>query len=300
MATGGPGGDVPLAERGAAGLDGFEPANDVEHALLRSVHTGSRAALLRALARGAFCVRADVPPTPGLPRTEAGGLRVPCVADGDSYHAVVYTSYEQLALGYDIAARTDVPWFEIPVATFVEHWPRDVDVWVNPGGQIGCRLGATDIAAIADLAADLEVEEAYEIGPGDQFTDFPGPSLPDQVDCAVVLSLYGMPEVLEVSRIFRRLEEPAGRTWRIVLVLTDQDVPGEHVAQRVVDAVNGASDECCEVHVADVHDDEVYAAVAPIVRMGVPLWRREGFVVPDSLAGLEQLPDDGPDEWQQH
>jgi hypothetical protein len=29
--------------------------------------------------------------------------------------------------------------------------------------------------------------------------------------------------------------------------------------------------------VADVHDDEVYDAVAHLLRVGVPLWRREGF-----------------------
>ena len=58
----------------------------------------------------------------------------------------------------------------------------------------------------------------------------------------------------------------------------------------VADAINGASDECCEVHVADVHDDEVYDAVAQLLSTGVPLWRRSGFLVPDTPAGL-----DGPD-----
>jgi hypothetical protein len=63
--------------------------------------------------------------------------------------------------------------------------------------------------------------------------------------------------------------------------------------------VNEASDECCEVHVADVHDDEVYDAVAHLLQVGVPLWRRQGFLVPDTVADLEDLqlpPVDGPDD----
>jgi hypothetical protein len=49
------------------------------------------------------------------------------------------------------------------------------------------------------------------------------------------------------------------------------------IAQTVADAVNEASDEeCCEVHVADVHDDEVYDAVSQFLQVGVPLWRRQG------------------------
>src|SRR5205823_10096038 len=97
------------------------------------------------------------------------------------------------------------------------------------------------------------------------------------------------PEVLEVLRAFRRLEEPAGRTWRVLLVLVDQTVRQAALAQQVAEAVNEASDECCEVHVADVHDDEVYEAVAHLLQVGVPLWRREGFLVPDDPAGLDDL-----------
>jgi flavin-binding protein dodecin len=107
------------------------------------------------------------------------------------------------------------------------------------------------------------------------------------VDCAVVLALFEMPEVLEVLRIFRRLEEPGGRTWRILLVLVDAGASGMEIAQTVADAVNEASDECCEVHVADVHDNEVYDAVSRFLQVGVPLWRRQGLQVPDTLEGLD-------------
>ena len=152
---------------------------------------------------------------------------------------------------------------------------------------MGFPLDPTDISTVADLAAGLEVDEAYEIGPDDVFADFPGPALPDQVDCAVVLALFELPEVIEVLRVFRRLEEPGGRTWRILLVLVDAGAGGREIARTVVDAVNDASDEVCDVHVADVHDDEVYDAVAPLLQAGVPLWRRQGLHVPDTLEGLE-------------
>ena len=181
----------------------------------------------------------------------------------------------------------DAPWTEVPVGTLFEKWPPDVDAWLNGGGELGFPLDPTDISTVADIAAGLEVDEAYEIGPDDVFTDFPGPALPDQVDCAVVLSLFEVPEVLEVLRVFRRLEEPAGRTWRILLVLVDPGTGGEDIAQRVAEAVNAASDEACEVHVADVHDDEVYDAVAHLLQVGVPLWRRQGLQAPDSLEGLD-------------
>jgi hypothetical protein len=48
------------------------------------------------------------------------------------------------------------------------------------------------------------------------------------------------------------------------------------------------------VHIADVHDDGVYEAVAHIMRIGVPLWRRDGFTIPDTLEGLDDLEIDRP------
>jgi hypothetical protein len=295
--------------------------NELERILARCVRTGARATLLRALARATLCVPADgaAPASPAAPASaaspaspvapvapvapaapaapagrrdaDAGGVQVPCIADGAGRHALVYTSYRQLALAHRLGG--DTPWFEVPVATLFEKWPSDVDAWLNAGGELGLPLDRADISAVADISAGLEVDEAYEIGPDDEFTDFPGPSIPDTVDCAVVLSLFEMPEVLEVLRAFRRLEEPRGRTWRILLVLVDQDVGQNSLAQRVAEAVNEASDECCEVHVADVHDDEVYQAVAHLLQVGVPLWRRQGFLAPDSPEGLADPPPRG-------
>ena len=268
-----------------AGL-GFQPVNELEHILARCVLTGARATLLRALARSTLCVLGGDAP-PGLSEADAGGVRVPCVADTEGRHALVYTSYRQLAMAHRLG--DDGPWFEVPVVTLFEKWPPDVDVWLNAGGELGFPLDPVDIATVADIGAGLEVDEAYEIGPDDEFTDFPGPSIPDTVDCAVVLSLFDVPQVLEVLRAFRRLEEPKGRTWRILLVLVDQDVGQTSLAQDVAAAVNEASDECCEVHVADVHDDEVYDAVAHLLQVGVPLWRREGLRVPDGPEDLDDL-----------
>jgi hypothetical protein len=264
---------------------GFQPMNELERVLAQSVLTGARATLLRALARSTVCVRSDVPVGSGLGEVDAGGVRLPTVADSEGRHALVYTSYRQLALAHRLGA--DDPWLELPVAALFEKWPADLDVWLNAGGELGFPLAPEDIGVVADLAAGLEVDEAYELGPDDEVTDFPGPSIPDDVDCAVVLALFDVPEVLEVLRVFRRLEEPGGRTWRILLVLVDQDVHHEPLANVVVQAVNDASDECCEVHVADVHDDEVFEAVAHLLQVGVPLWRRQGLAVPDDLSGLE-------------
>lgn len=279
------------------GLD-FQPVNELEEVLARCVLTGARATLLRALARSTVCVPAATRPEQGLSEADAGGVRVPCVADTEGRHALVYTSYRQLALAHRVG--DDEPWFEVPVESLFAKWPQDVDVWLNAGAELGFPLDPTDIGTVADIAAGLEVEEAYELGPDDRFTDFPGPSIPDQVDCAVVLALLDVPEVLEVLRVFRRLDEPRGRTWRILLVLVDRDVGQVPLAQSVAEAVNEASDECCEVHVADVHDDEVYDAVAHLLQVGVPLWRRSGFLVPDTVADLDDLllppADDGTDD----
>ncbi|HST64884.1 MAG TPA: SseB family protein [Mycobacteriales bacterium] len=282
----GPDPDDPGAELG------FRPVNDLEGILIRSVLSGARATLLRALARSTLCVPV-IDGTPGhgpfegsgLGAAAAGEVHLPCVTDSEGTHALVYTSYRQMALAHGLS--DDAPWTEVPVGTLFEKWPPDVDAWLNGGGELGFPLDPTDISTVADLAAGLEVDEAYEIGPDDAFSDFPGPALPDQVDCAVVLALFELPQVLEVVRVFRRLEEPGGRTWRILLVLVDAGNEGMEIAQTVADAVNDASDECCEVHVADVHDDEVYDAVSQFLQVGVPLWRRQGLQVPDTLEGLD-------------
>lgn len=269
--------------------DDFEPANALEETLARCVFSGARATLLRALSRSTLVVLADLPPEYGLTTAEAGGVQVPCIADTEGRHALLYTSYRQMALANRLADGAEVRWYELGVAELFERWPKDVDIWLNAGAQLGFPLDPTDIATVADIAAGLEVDEAYEIGPDDDFTDFPGPSIPDQVDCAIVLSMFDLPEVLEVVRSFRRLEEPRGRTWRIVLVLVDREVQGEAMAQQVVEAINEASDECCEVHVAEVADDDVYEAIEHLLHIGVPLWRRDGFLVPDTLEGLSDL-----------
>ena len=267
--------------------DAFEPVNELEETLARCVFTGARGTLLRALARSNLVALADTPAEYGLSSAEASGVQVPCIADSEGRHALLYTSYEQLAAANRLPGDSTARWYELAVADLFERWPKDVDIWLNAGGQLGFPLDPVDIATIGDIAAGLEVDEAYEIGPDDEFSDFPGPSIPDQVDCAIVLSLFDLPEVLEVVRAFRRLEEPRGRTWRIVLVLVDREVQGEALAQQVVEAINEASDECCEVHVAEVADDDVYEAVEHLLHIGVPLWRREGFLVPDSLDGLD-------------
>jgi hypothetical protein len=283
-ADGCPGAD---ADRHRTAGPDFEPENELEQVLLRSTCSGARATLLRTLARSTVCLLAEPPAALGLATVASAGVSVPCVADGAGRHALIYTSYRQLAAANSLGA--DDPWVEVPVAELFARWPRDVDVWLNAGAELAFPLAAGDVSTTADLAAGLEVDEAYQIGPDDEFTDFPGPTVPDEVDSAIVLALFQLAPVLEVVRVFRRLEEPGGRAWRIVLIMVDRTVEHDVLATAAVEAVNEASDECCEVHVADVHDNEVYDAVAHILRIGVPLWRRDGLAVPDTLEGLEDL-----------
>jgi hypothetical protein len=257
----------------------------LEQVLCRSVRGGGRATLLRALARSTVCLLAEPSATRGFAAVATGGVSVPCVADAAGRHALIYSSYRQLAAANRLGA--DDPWVEVPVAELFARWPTDVDVWLNAGAEFGFPLDVADVSTTADIAAGLEVDEAYEIGPDDEFSDFPGPTVPDEVDSAVALALYDLAPVLEVVRVFRRLEEPGGRAWRIILIMVDRRVQHEPLAAAAVAAVNAASDECCEVHVADVHDNEVYDAVAHILRIGVPLWRRDGLAIPDTLEGLE-------------
>lgn len=268
---------------------GFHPDNELEEILLRCITTGARATLLRAIARSTVCVLTEPAAELRLASAKSGQMQIPCVTDSEGRHAMIYTSYRQLALAHRLEPDVEMEWIEVPAATLFGTWPPDVDVWLNAGGELGFPLPAGDVAVAADIAAGLEVDEAYEIGPDDEVADFPGPVVPDAVDGAIVVALFDLPAVLEIVRMFRRLQEPAGRTWRIVLVLVDQQASAGDLAQSAVRAVNEASDECCELHVADVHDDEVYEAVAHIVATGVPLWRREGMGVPDTLEDLEDL-----------
>lgn len=263
------------------------PVNDLEKTLLRCIFSGARASLLRALARSNVCLLAA--PASGV---ASGRVPVTCRTDAAGPHALIYTSYEQLAAGNDLGEQD--PWVEVPASELFAHWPRDVDVWLNADSDLEFRLTAEEAVIAAEIAANLEVPAAYEVGPGDEFSDFPGASVPDEVDRAIVQALSGMAPVLEITRVFRRLEEPAGRTWRILLIVVDQSVEHEPLTMAAIEAANQASDECCEVHVADVHDDEVFEAVSHILQIGVPLWRRDGLPVPDSVEGLGDLDIDGP------
>ena len=109
-----------------------------------------------------------------LDAADSGGVRLPCVTDTEGRHALVYTSYRQMALAHGLAE--EAPWTEVPVGTLFEKWPPDVDAWLNGGGELGFPLDPADISTVADIAAGLEVDEAYEIGPDDAYTDFPGPA----------------------------------------------------------------------------------------------------------------------------
>lgn len=265
----------------------LEPVNDLEKTLLRCASLGAEASMLRAVARSNVYLLAA--PASGV---ASGRVPVTSVTDADGRHALIYTSYEQLAAANNLGKHE--PWVEVPAGELFAYWPPDVDVWLNAGSDLEFRLSADDTITVAEVAAGLEVAAAYEVGPGDEFTDFPGPSVPDHTDCAVVQALAGMPPVLEIVRIFRRLEEPEGRTWRVLLVMVDQNSENEALSTAAIEAINEASAECCEVHIADVHDDDLFEAVSHMLRMGVPLWRRDGLSTPDSVDGIEDLDIDDP------
>ena len=116
--------------------------------------------------------RAGGPPGSTRPTPAAYGCRASRTPSGR--HALVYTSYRQMALAHGLAE--DAAWTEVPVGTLFEKWPPDVDAWLNGGGELGFPLDPADISTVADIAAGLEVDEAYEIGPDDAYTDFPGPA----------------------------------------------------------------------------------------------------------------------------
>lgn len=258
-----------------------DPAEDMERVLALHARDGSRARLLRGLARTPIYLSTSS----NASTMPVGRLGVPYVADADGCHAMAYTSYRRLVVG------TGAPeeWMEVDGPDLYARWPQDVGLWLNPGARDAVWLGAEDIRTVADIAAGLEVDELYQVGPGDRIEDFPGPALPDDVDCAVTSALFERPDVLEIVRTYRRLQEPGGRTWRVVLVVLDLATEHLPVVQAAVEAINAVSGECCEVHVADVHDDDVFDAIAPLLRAGVPLWRRDGLSVPDSPHGIEQL-----------
>lgn len=263
-------------------LVALDPVNDLERTLRRCVLSDARASLLRALARSNVCLLAA--PASGV---ASGRVPVTSIADAAGRHALIYTSYEQLAAANNLGKHD--PWVEVPASELFAHWPHDVDVWLNAGSDLEFRLTADDVATAADIAAGLQVPAAYEIGPDDAFTDFAGLSTPDDVDRAIVQALAGMTPVLEIVRIFRRLDEPGGRTWRILLAVVDQSFDHQLLTTAAIEAANEASDECCEVHVADVHDDEVFEAVSHILQIGTPLWRRDGLSIPDRVDGIEDL-----------
>ena len=101
---------------------GFRPVNDLEGILVRCVLSGARATLLRALARSTVCVPV-LSERPGQGLFEGGGpapaaageIRLPCVTDSEGKHALVYTSYRQMALAHSLS--DEAPWTEVPVAS---------------------------------------------------------------------------------------------------------------------------------------------------------------------------------------
>jgi hypothetical protein len=104
------------------------------------------------------------------------------------------------------------------------------------------------------------------------------------VDCSVVLALFELPEVLEVIRVFRRLEEPGGRTWRILLVLVDAGFRGRgdrptrsrtRSTRLPTSAARCTSRTCTTTRCT--------TRSRTLLQIGVPLWRRQGLQVPDTL-----------------
>src|SRR5262249_59319207 len=122
--------------------------------------------VLGALARGCLVTLADLPAEYGLSSARAGAVQLPCIADTEGRHALLYTSYRQLALANRLQPDATVDWYELPAAELFARWPKDVDLWLNAGGQLGFPLDPVDIATAAGIGARLVADEADMIGTG--------------------------------------------------------------------------------------------------------------------------------------
>ena len=91
--------------------------------------------------------------------------------------------------------------------------------------------------------AKYAIEEAYDLGPATRFRA----GTPVDPPTEVVEALRGVaarhPEVERVRLLLVQIDEPAGRTWPVVGVLTRDGADAEPVLDEMVTAVEGVTEE---------------------------------------------------------
>lgn len=218
----------------------------------------SPATLLRALAR------ADVV----LPYRGQGPVAPPVLDLPHGPTAVLYTSYERLV---SAAGGGERPWQLASFAALAGHWPDGM--WLSLDET--ALLAPDDVATVADLAAGRWTWASVSAGECDRWSLWPGASLPDELDLAVVLAASAEPAVLQVLRAYRQLDEPGSRAWRVVAVMVDAPVEADTLRHAVGRAAADASPEIVEVRVVDLTGETIRGVDVLLDDGAVVLWRRE-------------------------
>ena len=241
-------GDVAERLRGA----------DLTQVLDRAQAADSPATLLRALAR------ADVV----LPYRGEGPVAPPVLALPQGPTALAYTSYARLAQAAGGAERR---WQLVSFPALAARWPDGMWLWLDESAN----LSPEDVATVADLAAGRSTWASVSVGECDRWVLWPGASLADDLDLAVVLAAAREPAVLQVLRAHRQLDEPGARPWRVVGVMVDAPVDVDALRRAVGRAAAEASPEVVEVRVVDLTRATIRGVDVLLDDEAVVLWRRE-------------------------
>lgn len=237
---------------------------DLTQVLDRAQAAGSPATLLRALAR------ADVV----LPYRGDGPVAPPVLALRHGPTALLYTSYDRLEQAGGGEQR---PWQLASFAALAGRWPDGVWLTLDETAT----LSPDDVATVADLAAGRWTWASVSVGECDRWVLWPGASLPDDLDLAVVLAAAQEPAVLQVLRAYRQLDEPVSRPWRVVALMVDATVDAAALQDAVAAAAAGAAEEVVEVRVVDLTGETIRGVDVLLDDEAVVLWRREDGVVAD-------------------
>ena len=228
----------------------------------------SPATLLRAL------TRADVV----LPYRGKGPVAPPVLALPEGPTALAYTSYARLEQD---AGGDDRPWQQVSFAALAARWPADL--WLRMDGR--ATLSPEDVATVAELAAGRWTWASVSVGECDRWVLWPGASLPDAVDLAVVAAAAQERGVLQVLRAHRQVDEPAARPWRVVALMVDAAVNAAALRAAVAGAAAEASPEVVELRVVDLTGETIRGVDVLLDDEAVVLWRRASPPAPDVGAG---------------
>lgn len=132
-------------------MPSFEPANDLERAMLEASTDESRyEAFLRALAEGELFIPQEGGDEPGRREVGEDGeeISLPLVEHEGRTYVPVFTSLEQFRLG----APESMAFLRLRTDGLVEGWPQEHGMAINPGGTIGIALESDDVRGLAEPA----------------------------------------------------------------------------------------------------------------------------------------------------